>query len=172
MTSADSKRLMNNISIWVVIGAILVVAIISAVMTLVHFQRQKEQAIELLIEKGATLIRSFEAGMRDRTDIKDNTFHLQKLLIETASQPDIDYIIVADASGNIKADSDPSLVGEKYGLDLDGTKIAVVRNIQWRQQPIPAGRELLRSIAVSSPMKDSETKVNRRKIKQKSKKIN
>jgi sensor histidine kinase regulating citrate/malate metabolism len=167
VTSADSKRLRNNISIWVVIGAILVVAIISAVMTLVHFQRQKEQAIELLIEKGATLIRSFEAGMRDRTDIKDNTFHLQKLLIETASQPDIDYIIVADANGNIIADSDPSLVGEKYGLDLDGAKI-----FSGGKQPIPAGRELLRSIAVSSPMKDSETKVNRLKTKQKSKKIN
>jgi two-component system sensor histidine kinase HydH len=139
MTALVSQGSKKNVSIWVVFGIIIVVAVIAAVMTLAHFQRQKEQAIELLVEKGATLIRSFEAGMRDRADIKDNTFHLQKLLIETASQPDIDYIIIADSRGNIIADSDPSLVGEKYGLDLDGVKIAETKNIQWRQTTNPGG---------------------------------
>ena len=40
--------------------------------------------------------------------MKDNAFQLQKLLMETAQQPDIDYIIVTDIKGNIIADSDPS----------------------------------------------------------------
>jgi two-component system, NtrC family, sensor histidine kinase HydH len=133
------KRSRLDLSIWVVVGAIVVVAIIAAVMTLAHFQRQKEQAVELLVEKGATLIRSFEAGLRTPANMKDGTFGLQKLLLETAQQPDIDYIIVTNGSGNIIADSDPSSVGDEYGLDLDIGLIASAKNIQWRQVANPEG---------------------------------
>ena len=66
-------------------------------------------------------------------------FGLQKLLMETAQQPDIDYIIVADKDGNIIADSDPSQVGDKYGLDLDGALIALSKEIHWRQVTNPGG---------------------------------
>ncbi|MGA2554345.1 MAG: hypothetical protein ABSF20_06155, partial [Smithella sp.] len=93
------KRIWFKISVWIVIGAIAVVAVIAAVMTFAHFQRQKEQAVELMVEKGATLIRSFEAGLRSPLSMKTGNFGLQKLLMETAQQPDIDYIIVTDGKG-------------------------------------------------------------------------
>ena len=64
MVLKTKKRIWFNVSFWVVVGAIAVMATVSAVMTLAHFQRQKEQAVDLLVEKGATLIRSFEAGLR------------------------------------------------------------------------------------------------------------
>ena len=64
MVLKAKKRIWLNISVWIVIGAIAVMAVVSAVMTFAHFQRQKQQAVELLVEKGATLIRSFEAGLR------------------------------------------------------------------------------------------------------------
>ncbi len=133
------KRIWFNVSFWVVVGAIAVMATVSAVMTLAHFQRQKEQAVELLVEKGGTLIRSFEAGLRTPLDIKNETFKIQKLLIETAQQPDIDYIIVADNKGNILADSDPAQVGEKYGLDLDIGALTLSHDIRWRQVANPQG---------------------------------
>ena len=133
------KRIWFNISVWVVIGAIAVVAVVSAVMTFAHFQRQKQQAVELLVEKSATLIRSFEAGLRSPPGTKTETFRLQKLLIETAQQPDIDYIIVTDNKGNIIADSDPAQVGDKYGLDLDIGALAFSRDIRWRQVANPQG---------------------------------
>lgn len=141
MSNITKKRFWFDFSVWVVIGAIAVMAIVAAVMALAHFQRQKEQAVELLIEKGATLIRSFEAGLRSPLSIKEGTFGLQKLLMETAQQPDIDYIIVAASNGNIIADSDPSQVGDKYGLDLDGTLIALSNEIQWRQVTNPGGAD-------------------------------
>ncbi|HEX7416104.1 MAG TPA: hypothetical protein VF305_02850, partial [Smithellaceae bacterium] len=81
MTSKIKKRFWFDFSVWVVIGAIAVMAIVFAVMALAHFQRQKEQAVELLIEKGATLIRSFEAGLRSSLSIKEGRFGLQKLLM-------------------------------------------------------------------------------------------
>ena len=133
------KRIWFNVSIWMVVGAIAVMAVVSAVMTFTHFQRQKQQAIELLVEKGATLIRSFEAGLRSPMGMKIETFGLQKLLMETAQQPDIDYIIVTDNEGNILADSDPAQVGNKYGMDLGIGALALSRDIRWRQVANPQG---------------------------------
>ncbi|MGP8153488.1 MAG: ATP-binding protein [Smithella sp.] len=133
MVLKAKKIIWFNISVWIVVGAIAVVAIVSAVMTFAHFQRQKEQAVELMVEKGATLIRSFEAGLRSPLSVKTGIFGLQKLLMETAQQPDIDYIIVTDSKGNIIADSDPAQVGDKYGLDLDIGPLVSSREIRWRQ---------------------------------------
>ena len=133
MVLKAKKRIWFNISVWIVIGAIAVMAVVSAVMTVAHFQRQKQQAVELLVEKGATLIRSFEAGLRSPMGTKTQTFGLQKLLMETAQQPDIDYIIITDKEGTIIADSDPAQVGNKYGLDLDIEALAASRDIRWRQ---------------------------------------
>src|SRR5664280_120398 len=139
MVLKAKKRIWFNISVWVVVGAIAVMAVVSAVMTFAHFQQQKQQAIELLVEKGATLIRSFEAGLRSPLGMKTETFGLQKLLMEIAQQPDIDYIIVTDNEGNIIADSDPVQVGDKYGLDLDIGSLALSHDIQWRQVANPQG---------------------------------
>ena len=133
MVLKAKKRIWFNISVWIVVGAIAVMAVVSAVMTFAHFQRQKEQAVGLLVEKGATLIRSFEAGLRTPMSMKTETFGLQKLLMETAQQPDIDYIIVTDKEGTIIADSDPAQVGNKYGMDLDIEALAASRDIRWRQ---------------------------------------
>jgi two-component system sensor histidine kinase HydH len=128
-----------DISIWVAISAIAVLAVISAVMTFTHFQRQKEQAVELLAEKGATLIRSFEAGLRSQSQESKDVFLIQKLLMETAQQPDIDYIVITDNKGKIIADSDPSMAGQQYGLDLDTEKIAASKDKKWRQTANPEG---------------------------------
>ncbi|PKN05680.1 MAG: hypothetical protein CVU74_00530 [Deltaproteobacteria bacterium HGW-Deltaproteobacteria-9] len=133
------KKLRFDISIWVVISAITVLAAISAVMSFTHFQQQKEQAVELLVEKGATLIRSFEAGLRNPVAASRGIFHLQKALMETAQQPDIDYIVITDNQGNIIADSDPSMTGRQYGLDLKTQNIAVSKDIKWRQAANPEG---------------------------------
>ena len=45
MVLKAKKRIWFNISVWVVVGAIAVMAVVSAVMTFAHFQRQKEQAV-------------------------------------------------------------------------------------------------------------------------------
>ena len=141
MVLRTKKRIWFNVSFWVVVGAIAVIATVSAVMTLAHFQRQKEQAVDLLVEKGATLIQSFEAGLRITPDINNETFRLQKLLMETAQQPDIDYIIVTDNEGNVIADSDPAQVGDKYGLDLAIGSLASSHDIRWRQVANPQGAD-------------------------------
>ena len=133
MVSKPKKRIWFTVSFWVVVGTIAVMAAVSTVMTLTFFHQQEEQAVELLVEKGTTLIRSFEAGLRSPLDMKTEMFRLQRLLMGTAQQPDIDYIIVTDKEGNIIADGDPAQVGDKYGLDLDIGSLALSHDIRWRQ---------------------------------------
>ncbi|HTZ41276.1 MAG TPA: ATP-binding protein, partial [Syntrophales bacterium] len=70
-------------------------------------------------EKGEALIRSFEAGARAGEGMAWGSFQLQKLLIETAQQPGVEYFTITDAEGRILADSDPGIVGETYATELD-----------------------------------------------------
>ncbi|KUG24011.1 hypothetical protein ASZ90_006194 [hydrocarbon metagenome] len=114
-------------------------AIVSAVMTFTFVQQKRGQAVELLVEKGATLIRSFETGMNSTQGIEAEIFRLQKLLLETVQQPDIDYIVVTDQNGNIVADGDPAQVEDKYGLDLEIKSLSLSKKIRWRQVTNPGG---------------------------------
>lgn len=139
MADKAKKKFRFDISVWVAISAIVVLAVILSLMIFMQFQQRKDQAVTLFVEKGATLIRSFEAGLTDRLDRAEDMFYLQKLLMETAQQPDIDYMVVTDSEGQILADSDPSMLGRPYGLDLDMKKIAGSMEIRWRQTANPEG---------------------------------
>ncbi len=133
------KKIRFDISVWVAVSAITVLAVILGLMIFMQSQQREKQAETLLIEKGATLISSFEAGLRSHAECKMDIFSFQKLLMETAQQPDIDYIAVTDGDGNILADSDPSMLGLPYGRDFDTKQIARSREIHWRQTANPGG---------------------------------
>jgi two-component system sensor histidine kinase HydH len=133
------KKKRFDISVWVAVSAIAVLAVILGMMIFIQSQQRKDQAVILFLEKGATLIRSFEAALPDLPDRKEEEFYLQKLLMITAQQPDIDYLIVTDREGRILADSDPSMVGRPYGLDLDVKNIAPSQEVRWRQTANPEG---------------------------------
>jgi two-component system sensor histidine kinase HydH len=127
------KKIRFDIALWVTISSVAVLAAISAIMVMAHFQRQEQQAQELFVEKGTTLIKSFEAGLHESVNKENRVFHMQKLLMATAQQPDIDYLVVTDDRGSIIADSDPSMISQEYGLDMDTVRIARSREIKWRQ---------------------------------------
>jgi len=139
--SGIKKRFWTGIFSWFIIGAVLIFAPLFLVMTLQNLEKQKEQTTKLLLGTGEALIRSFEAGARTGAGLQWSAFHLQKLLIETAQQPGIDYIIVVDTEGAILADSDPSRVGEIYGTDLDLPRLAKTKEMAWRQVPNTVGAD-------------------------------
>jgi len=117
---------------WLIIGAVAILVPVFIIMTMDAISRQKEQTERLLVEKGAAIIRSFEAGIRTGIGMHWGEFQLQKLLMETAEQADIDYLIVTDASGMILADSDPLSIGTVYETNLEMGKIAVSKKLSWR----------------------------------------
>ncbi len=127
------KRFWAGASPWLIVGAAAVLLPLFVFIALQDIGRQREQTTRLLVEKGAALIRSFEAGARTGLGMDWGLFQLQKLLMETAQQPGIDYFIVTDDRGRILADSDPSMIGETYGTDLDIEKIVTEDRPQWRQ---------------------------------------
>ncbi|OPY79838.1 MAG: Sensor protein ZraS [Syntrophus sp. PtaU1.Bin005] len=118
---------------WIILGALLVLIPIFAFITLGNIHRENELTTRLLIEKGEALIRSFEAGARAGAGLEWGSVQLQKLLIETARQPGVDYLIIADTQGVIVADSDPSMVGEIYGWNLDLRAAARRTSAAWRR---------------------------------------
>jgi two-component system, NtrC family, sensor histidine kinase HydH len=127
------RGLWTGVPPWIIIGAVLVLLPIFALMMIENINRQKENSIRLLKEKGAALIRSFEAGTRTgMMGMHWQNFKLQKLLTETAQQPDIVYLIVTDDMGTILAHNDPSRIGKTHGFDLNLQAAAQQSTLEFR----------------------------------------
>lgn len=101
---------------WAIPSIIILLFPLFAGLTYQHIKIQTSSTGRLLFEKGAALIRSFEAGTKTGMILRQwGKIHLQHLITETARQRDILYILVADESGTIVAHSNPSYVGKKLG---------------------------------------------------------
>ena len=134
------------------IGAVAVLLPIFAFMTMTSINRQKEKSIQLLLEKGAALIRSFEAGTRTgMMGMHRGGFQLQRLLTETAQQPDIVYLLVADVEGKIIAHNNLELVGVSYDYNLNFEKISQTKTLQWRILDYPDGTKVFEVYRKFSP---------------------
>jgi two-component system sensor histidine kinase HydH len=108
-----------------------------------NVQRQKDSSLRLLLEKGAALIRSFEAGTRaGMGGQRRQEFKLQRLLTETALQPDIVYLIVTAADGRVLAHSELAQVGSRHGDELDLPAMAGAEMLHWRRLALPDGAEV------------------------------
>jgi len=133
-TKIRNKRTWTGVQPWVLIGAVTVLLPIFTFMTIENINRQKKKGIHLLLEKGAALIRSFEAGARTgMMGMHRGGFKLQRLLTETARQPDIVYLLVADMNGKILAHNDLEKVGTQGKNNSDLTKISQANRLYWRQ---------------------------------------
>ena len=146
---------MASIPPLLIVGAVAVLFPIFAFITLQNINRQNENSIRLMLEKGAALIRSFEAGTR--TGMRGtwwNEFQLQKLLSETAQLSDIIHLIVSDLSGVVLAHNDLSKVGFLYGTDLNLERIAQSPEIHWRQASNAGGEKVFEIYRKFSPTGD------------------
>jgi len=133
-----NSKFWTGVPPWVFIGAVMVLFPIFAFMTMQNIHRASLHNTRLLLEKGAALIRSFEAGTR--TGMYGNfmgSFHLQRLLSETAMQPDIAYLLVTDAEGTIVAHNHPEHVGKTYETGMDLKEIFAAKEVQWRVVTVP-----------------------------------
>ncbi|MBN1847790.1 MAG: PAS domain-containing protein [Deltaproteobacteria bacterium] len=145
---------------WIIIGSVIVLVPIFVFWTLDNLQRQKEATTLLLLEKGAALIRSFEAGARTgmmgMMSLRGGGgFQLQRLLMETARQPDIVYIMVTDADGVIHAHSDPEKIGMDYGRDLGPGGLSRLRDLHWRRLANPASSDIFEVYRAFAPARIS-----------------
>jgi two-component system sensor histidine kinase HydH len=127
------KKFWTGVPPWVLLGAVAVLLPIFAFITLQNIHREREFTTRLLLEKGAALIRSFEAGTRTgMMGMPRGGFQLQRLLTETAQLPDIAYLVVTDAGGKVIAHSDLDQVGSKYGEGIDVAAVFRSKQLGWR----------------------------------------
>jgi two-component system sensor histidine kinase HydH len=151
-TKIKTKQIWTGVPPWVFIGAVVVLLPIFTVSTVMSINRQSEKSTQLLLEKGAALIRSFEAGTRTgMMSMHRGSFQLQRLLSETAQQQDIVYLFVADISGEILAHDDLKLVGSIYKDGLDLENIAQQKTLRWRQVSNPDGTKVFEVFQIFQP---------------------
>jgi two-component system sensor histidine kinase HydH len=78
-------------------------------------------------------------------------FQLQKLLTETAQQPDIVYLLVTDHRGTIFAHNDTARIGGKHGKRLDLNLISNSKKLNWRLLSRPDGKKIFEVVRKFSP---------------------
>jgi two-component system sensor histidine kinase HydH len=152
---SKSKKFWTGVPPWILIGVATVLLPIMTFVTIENINRQKEKSIDLLLEKGAALIRSFEAGTRTGMMGRQwGGFQLQQLLSETAQQPDIVHLLVTDDTGRATAHSNPDRIGAIHGGELDLKNISRDQTLRWRQIIGPDGEnvfEVYRRFIPSGP---------------------
>lgn len=137
------NRLWTGVPPWIFIGAVLVLVPIFSFIIFENITRQKDYSTRLLLEKGAALIRSFEAGTRTgMMGMRGTDFRLQRLLGETAQQPDIVYLMVTDNNGMIQAHDEPAYIDTVYGKELDLKTISISNTLHWRIVTTQEGRKV------------------------------
>ncbi|ABB36911.1 signal transduction histidine kinase, nitrogen specific, NtrB [Oleidesulfovibrio alaskensis G20] len=102
---------------WLVIGAAVILGVVVVALSVRNITRSEQYMANILLEKGGSLIKAFEAGAR--TGMRGSAFRLQVLLEEMADQPDIDFIALTDREGNIVAHSNNEQVGKRlFGAEV------------------------------------------------------
>ena len=136
------NKILTTVPPWGLIGAALILLPMLAFVTYEDINRQNAASRRHLLAKGAALIRSFEAGTRTGMMMRQwGSRHLQRLLMETASQPDIAYLLVTDTTGKIVAHSNPDMIAGHHGGELD------------LQQVVTAQTEIFRIIGEDADVK-------------------
>lgn len=146
-----NNRFWTGVPPWIFIGAVVVLLPIVAFMTIQNIHRQNQNSTRLLLEKGAALIRSFEAGTRTGMGFSWNEFQLQKLLTETAQQSDILYLMVTDVDGMVLTHNNPKYIGKIHGSGLDLKKISHLNTVQYRVISSRAGKKIFEVFSRFSP---------------------
>jgi two-component system sensor histidine kinase HydH len=144
---------LSGFSPWIILGAVLVMLPIVALMTLETINRQKKQSIHLMMEKGDALVRSFEAGTRlGMRGGHGSGFQLQRLLVETAAQPDIAHLLVVGIDGTVIAHSQVDRVGGHYGTGLDLESVYASAALTWRRTAALDGQAVFEIYGKFAPL--------------------
>jgi two-component system sensor histidine kinase HydH len=151
------RQLGSYLSPWVVVGAVVILLAVVVVLAVRNINREELYMSQILSEKGAALIKSFEAGARTgMMGMMWGGNQVQALLEETARQPGILYLVVTDKTGLILADNDRAEIGRRF---LDEASMKVLEpgtGIRWRVTSHWGGQEAFEVYRYFEPLAGSE----------------
>jgi two-component system sensor histidine kinase HydH len=137
MTDQRKKYLWLSLTPWAILASLAVLAPIVFFLANKSLKEDKENMTRLMVEKGAALIRSFEAGARTgMMGMGWGGTQLQQLLVETAKQPDILYLVVTDPDGVAVAHSDPDQIGKKHATASTVSALGEPDRVKWHRAKI------------------------------------
>jgi two-component system sensor histidine kinase HydH len=108
------------VSPWVLAAACALLALIIGVFAVNNYRREKRLMTDVLLERGATIIRfvtsgartSFLAGVQEGLPPEWKwSDHMQEILERTAEHPGVHFLAIVDTSGQIVTSSIPEKVG-------------------------------------------------------------
>jgi two-component system, NtrC family, sensor histidine kinase HydH len=116
----DKKMKNNNfphnlklISPLLITGVLLILLLIFTFTGIDRLDRQKDFSTQRSLEKGISLIRTFEAGTRaGMFTMQWGAKRIQNMLAETSMQPEVEYLMITSKDGHIRAHSNASMVGQ------------------------------------------------------------
>lgn len=133
MSDKETPYSNRSISPWVIIGISVVLVGVVVIQAALNYNREKKYMGQILSEKGAALIRSFEAGtITGMMGRMGSEAHLQTLLEETAAQEDISYIVIADQSGIILAHNEKDKIGTLFAPPFSKADARASDHPRWR----------------------------------------
>nr|WP_319495529.1 ATP-binding protein [uncultured Desulfobacter sp.] len=133
MSENKTPYLNRSISPWVIIGISVVLVGVVVIQAAMNYNREKKYMGQILSEKGAALIRSFEAGsITGMMGGMGSEAHLQTLMEETAALEDISYIVITDKSGVILAHNQKDEIGRSFTPPLSNADAQPSDLPQWR----------------------------------------
>lgn len=108
---ADKKK--KAVSFIMPAALLLMLLPVFVLMTLDRVKQQEKLLLQQFVEKGASLIKTFEAGTRaGMRNMHWGAQRIQLLLSETASQPEVAYMMIITSEGRILSHSDPLRIGQ------------------------------------------------------------
>lgn len=151
------RQLGSYLSPWLVLGAVVILLAIVVVLAVRNINREERYMSQILSEKGAALIKSFEAGARTgMMAMMWGGNQVQTLLEETARQPGILYLAVTDKTGRILAHNDRAEIGEQF-LDEPSMKaLEPGTTVRWRVTNHRGGQEGFEVYRYFQPLAGSE----------------
>jgi two-component system sensor histidine kinase HydH len=148
-----------------IVGAAVILLIVVLVLAVRNINREKHYMARILSEKGAALIKAFEAGARTgMMGMMWGGDQVQNLLEETARQPDILYLAVTDRNGIILADSDKAKIGQRFqnGISIESLKPST--HEQWRLTTLENGQPSFEVYRYFEPLANYDPQKFRRRF--------
>lgn len=152
---------------WMIVGAVVILLTIVVVLAIKGINREKRYMSQILSEKGAALIKAFEAGARTgMMRMMWSGDQVQNLLEETARQPGLLYLMVTDKTGLILAHGDRAMIGKKF---LDGPSMGALNpdtQEQWRLTDYGGGQRSFEVYRYFGPLANTDFKMGRPEMMQ------
>ncbi len=138
---------------WIILGATAILFVVVVVLAIQNAHRERRHMVQVLLTKGAVLIRSVEAGSRaGMMGMRWGGPQVQRVLEESARLPDVLYMAVIDEAGIVLAHSDRDRIGLKLRTDRRLVHLGPERQEDWEVVQQDDGRRVFEVHRFFNPM--------------------